>query len=258
VLTPLGGTSALPVTVDFTLAAAAAVTVNAVPTTGAPVKIFTGTVPAGASSFQWDLSALPDGRYTLLVTAQPATGTASTQSAALVVDRTLTGLVATPTAFSPNGDGVNDTIAFAFSLARSAPVQVVVQSAGIAAATVFSGQLGPGEQSLSWDGTSNGVRLPDGNYVAVVTATDPLGSVSLLVPFTLDTTPPVLAVANGPALQFTLSEAATVTAVVDGQTVTVAEPAGTFAVPWTGAAVTSFSVTATDAAGNTSPAVTGP
>jgi hypothetical protein len=138
------------------------------------------------------------------------------------------------------------------------PVQVVVQNAGIAAATVFSGQLGPGTQNLSWDGTSNGVRLADGSYVAVVTATDPLGTVSLLVPFTIDTTPPALAAVNGAALQFTLSEAATVTAVVNGQTVTLAEPAGTITIPWTGGAVTSYSVSARDAAGNVSPAVAGP
>jgi len=63
---------------------------------------------------------------------------------------------------------------------------------------------------------------------------------------------------NGPALQFTLSEAATVTAVVNGQTFTVAEPAGPFTLPWTAGTVSSFSVTATDPAGNVSGAVTGP
>jgi len=179
-------------------------------------------------------------------------------TAGLVVDRTLAALAATPPVFSPNGDGMNDTIAFGFTLGRSVPVQVVVQSGGVTAATVFSGQLGPGAESLSWDGTSNGVRLADGAYVAVVTATDPLGTVSLLVPFTIDTTPPALTAVNGAALQFTLSEAATVTAVVNGQTSTQLEPAGSFTLPWTGGAVTSYSLTASDAAGNVSPALTGP
>jgi hypothetical protein len=135
---------------------------------------------------------------------------------------------------------------------------VVVQRGGIAAATIFSGQLGPGPQTLTWDGTANGQRLPDGDYVAVVTATDSLGTVSLLVPFTLDTAPPALTVVNGAALQFSLSEAALVTAVVNGQTVTASEPAGTFTLPWSGGAVSSFSVTAKDTAGNASGAVSGP
>ena len=249
VLTPIGTSTALPVTVGFTLGAPAAVVVQAVPATGTPVKIFVGDVPAGASTFQWDVAALPDGRYTLTVTAAAGSATA-TQSVQLVVDRTLTGLAASPSAFSPNGDGQNDSLALTFSLARPVPLQVVVQKDGVAVATIFSGQLGPGAQALTWDGTANGQRLPDGNYVAVVTANDTLGTVSLLAPFTLDTTPPAFTAVNGAALQFSLSEPATISGTVNGQAVTYAAPAGTVTVPWTGGAVTSFSLTARDAAGN--------
>jgi hypothetical protein len=260
VVTPVPGSSALPVTVGFALSAAAVVTVRAVPAAGtAPaVSLFGGPVPAGTSSYQYDVAGLPDGRYSLVVTATPAVGTAATQSLPLTVDRTLTGLTVSPTPFSPNADGLSDTIGFGFLLTRSVPVQVVVQRAGSVTGTVFSGQLGPGQQSLSWDGTSNGLRLADGDYVVVVTETDPFGTVSLLAAFTIDTAAPALSVVDGSALSFQLSEAATVTVVVNGQTITLPEPAGVFTVPFAGGPVTSFSVQARDAAGNASAMLNGP
>jgi hypothetical protein len=59
-------------------------------------------------------------------------------------------------------------------------------------------------------------------------------------------------------LRFTLSEPATVTAVVDQTTtIVVAEPKGTFTLPFTGT-VLQVSARAQDAAGNLSSAVSGP
>ena len=91
-----------------------------------------------------------------------------------------------------------------------------------------------------------------------MTATDPLGTVSLLQSFTIDATPPGVSVVDAGGLRFSLDEPATVTAVVNGETVAAVEPAGVFALPWTGGPVTSFSVSARDAAGNTSAALNGP
>ncbi|HEY3920747.1 MAG TPA: N-acetylmuramoyl-L-alanine amidase [Gaiellaceae bacterium] len=238
--------------VGFTLAAQAQVTATA-----GSLQLMNGTAPAGANNYQWDLSALPDGRYTLTVTAK-ANGTTTSQTTAVVIDRTLSGLTTTPVSFSPNGDGVNDTIAFGFVLSQNVPVQVTVERAGVPVATVFNAQLGPGFQTVNWDGTSGGVRLPDGQYTAVVTTTDPLATVSLLAPFAIDTVPPTLAVVNGAALQFQLSEPATVTAVIDGQTYTASEPAGTFAFPYVGAQPTAWTLSAKDAAGNATATITGP
>jgi hypothetical protein len=65
-------------------------------------------------------------------------------------------------------------------------------------------------------------------------------------------------VVDGSALSFQLSEAATVTVVVNGQTITLPEPAGVFTVPFAGGPVTSFSVQARDAAGNASAMLNGP
>ncbi len=97
-------------------------------------------------------------------------------------------------------------------------------------ATLFVGQLGPGFQTVGWDGTSAGVRLPDGQYTAVVTTTDPLATVSLLVPFAIDTVAPALTVVTSASLTFQLTEPATVAGTINGQAVSAAEPAGTFTV----------------------------
>jgi flagellar hook assembly protein FlgD len=244
--------STLVTAIDFALSRQAQLTV-----TVGSLQLLSTTAAAGNDHFEWDLSQLPDGRYKLVVTAK-AGGATSSQAVDIVVDRTLSGLVATPNTFSPNADGSSDTVAFNFSLSQNVPVQVSVQRAGAVVATLFVGQLGPGPQTVGWDGTSAGVRLPDGQYTAVVTATDSLATVSLLVPFAVDTVAPALTVVNGSALQFQLTEPGTVSGTINGQPVSATEPAGTFTFPSTGVPVTSWSLQAKDAAGNTSPVVSGP
>jgi hypothetical protein len=252
VLTLNADGSGLTTAIDFVLAKQAQLTV-----TVGSLTLLTTTAAPGSDHFEWNLGQLADGRYQLAVTAKAGTQTSSL-SVPIVIDRTLSGLVATPAAFSPNADGSADTVSFGFALSQNVPVQVTVQRAGAAVATVFTGQLGPGFQTVGWDGTSAGTRLPDGQYTAVVTATDALATVSLLVPFVIDTVAPTLAVTNGGGLGFSLSEPATVTGTVNGQAVSAPEPAGAFVFPFSGAPVTSFSLQAKDAAGNSSAVISGP
>ena len=101
--------------------------------------------------------------------------------------------LATPAAFSPNGDGLNDTID------AVVPAHPVGLRAGRDPARrrdprhdLLGAGSRPGIQAIGWDGASDGARLPDGDYVAVVTATSSLGTVSLLQPVSIDTTAPVL------------------------------------------------------------------
>ena len=65
-----------------------------------------------------------------------------TKAADVVVDRTLTGLVASAPAISPNGDGVSDGLTLSFALTQNVPVRVDVQRAGAVVATPFQGQPG--------------------------------------------------------------------------------------------------------------------
>jgi hypothetical protein len=247
------------VSVDFALSAAASVTVKANPATPgsiSPLTLLSAALPAGDNSFSWSLAGLPDGAYQLIVTATSKGGGSSVQSVPVTVDRSLTGLAASSPLISPNGDGVNDTTAITFTLTQSFPVQLLIERAGAVIGTVFAGELGPGPQTITWDGTTGGVRVADGTYEAVVAVTDGIGAIPFEIPVAVDTTPPVLTLLDAGTLRFQLNEAATVTATVNGQPVVVVEPAGVFSIPWPNGPVTILSAQARDAAGNLSPVLT--
>ncbi len=184
VITPNADGSAGSATLSFTLGAAAQVLAQVLDVAGTPLLTLGDELRlAGDNSFEWDAAALPDGRYLLVATATSASGKhVVTKSTAVVVDRTLVGLDAEPRTISPNGDGIADATVFSFSLAESVPVRLDIEQNALVVATVFQGQLGTGPQLLDWDGTRNGVPLPDGTYVAVVTVTDKLGDVQLSLP----------------------------------------------------------------------------
>ena len=261
-LTPSANGTGVAADVSFALAAAAQVTVTVAASTGGPalLTLLSGSLPAGVSYHQWNVGVLANGRYKLIVSAQLPDGASApaVATADVVVDRTLGSFAAAPAALSPNGDGVSDTLAFTFLLTQPAYVQLAVQRAGATVATVWAAQVGPGQQVIGWDGTGNGVRLPDGEYVAVLTSTGALGTVSLLQSVVIDTMSPSLTLLDGPSLRFQLGETATITAVVNGQSIVFSQPEGAFQIPWAGGPVTSFTAQARDAAGNAGPAVSWP
>jgi hypothetical protein len=260
-ITPASDGSGLSATVAFTLSQGAQVTVTVASSAGGPplLTLLSGRLPAGPASYQWDIGILGNGRYKLTVSASPLLGgAASVVATDVTVDRTLGAFIASPGAFSPNGDGVNDTMTLSFQLTQPAAVTVTIQRAGANVATVFAAQAGAGIQTLGWDGSSNGARLLDGEYVAVVAATTALGTVSMLQPLVIDTAAPALTLLDGATLRFDLSEPATVSATVNGQTIAISQPRGQFQIPWTAGPVTSFTAQARDAAGNAGPVVSWP
>jgi hypothetical protein len=258
VVSPAPDGSGEVATISFALGAAARVTASVADWNGgAPIPVFDRTLAAGKGSFDVVVGTLPDGRYTLLVTAR-AGAKAISQQLELVVDRTLGGLLATPGAISPNGDGVSDASTVGFSLAQAVPVRVEIRSGVAVVASLFAGTLGPGVYAFPWDGTSAGARVPDGAFDAVVTVTDALGDVARSARVVVDTVPPVLSLLDAASLRFQLSEPATVSLTVNGQPLVLPAPSGVFTAPWSSGAVTSVSAQARDAAGNASPVVTGP
>jgi N-acetylmuramoyl-L-alanine amidase/FlgD Ig-like domain len=246
-------------TVTFTLGTQSQVVAKLYDGDGTEVlTVAQGQMAAGNNTFAWTAAGLPDGRYVLSLTATSARRSV-TKSAPVVVDRTLTALTASYAAISPNGDGVQDSTTFSFNLAAQAPVQVdILQPGATIVATPFQGVLPAGPYTLGWDGTANGVVLPDGRYTALFTVTDALGPVQIPIAITIDTHAPTLAIKDAHTLAFTLDEPATVTTVINGSSqVVLAEPNGTFLVPFTGA-VTSFTARAQDTAGNLSQPVQSP
>jgi hypothetical protein len=211
---------------------------------------------AGPNSLSWSAAPLADGRYRLVLTAT-AVGRSVTKAAAVVVDRTLSALEASSLVLSPNGDGIDDATSLAFVLAQAVPLRVDVLQAGAVRATLYQGTLGPGPQTIGWDGKVAGVPLPDGRYQLAFTVTDALGDIRQTVPITIDDSPPALALVDLSTLAFTLSEPAIVTLLVNGQSsIVLGEPAGRFTVPFAGQ-VTSVVARAQDFAGNSSASVTG-
>jgi len=119
-------------------------------------------------------------------------------------------------------------------------------------ATLANGPLGPGAQTLDWDGSKRLGRLLDGSYEAVVEATDTIGLSALRLPFVSDTHAPVVRVLKGRPLRLWLSEPSLVTLRVNGVALRQdVKRAGEVRVAWRGSAGRVRAV-AWDAAGNVS------
>ena len=227
----------------------AIVTATVLDASNAPVAtLFKQLRPAGSRSFTWKQIDVPDGRYRLSLTAKSGTGKQVEVTIPIAVDRTLAGFAPSFPAISPNGDGVQDALDFAFRLYALAHVKLQIYSGPVVAETVFEGDLGAEPQRLSWDGGG----LADGSYKAVLSATDALMTVRQAVPLRIDRAPPVLRLASLGQLRFWLSEPARLTLVLNGRThrLTLKKP-GYFRVGHRGS-VRGLSAFAVDAAGNRS------
>jgi len=179
VVTPAADGTFMPPTVAFTLSAPAHVTTQVLDAGGNVVAApFDQQLPAGAASFTFDPTGLPDGRYTVALTATPAKGAAATAALPFVVDRTVGGVAVVA--------GSDGSVELSFTLSQAVAVHVEVQRKGVAVATLFDGSLGTGAHTISWDGTDgSGTVLPSGAYTLVLTVTDALGPVELTVPVQL-------------------------------------------------------------------------
>ncbi|HEX5450178.1 MAG TPA: N-acetylmuramoyl-L-alanine amidase [Gaiellaceae bacterium] len=158
--------------VTFTLSVAAHVTATLTDAAGNSRQLFDGDEPVGVNSVAWDATGVVDGRYSLTLVASTSTATA-TQSAPVIVDRTLTELTVQDTSVS-------------FSLSQTVPVVITVQQGDSVLATLYSGTLAAGQHTVSWDGTDGlGTLFPPGDYTLVVTFTDALGAVPVSAPVVL-------------------------------------------------------------------------
>ncbi len=192
--------------------------------------------------------------------------------------------VATPGAFSPNGDGVRDTATLHAGLSGNDDWTVAVSDAGGTLVDSFSGT---GRTAAAvWNGRDDqGRPLPDGVYTAVFSATSAHGTArTASLHVRLDTVPPTVSalqlssgvispngdhLADSARLGFTLSETSSVVLVVRNAHGTVVRSlapvichAGAAALSWDGKVsgpaglaaapdgAYSLTLQATDAAGN--------
>jgi hypothetical protein len=171
---------------------------------------------------------------------------------ALTVDRTL-GLVAVaPLAFSPNGDGRNDTLRITYTLTAPALVRIRIERDGRWVASPSIGTFVPATLDFLWNGQRASGRLRDGDYEAVVEAESSVGTISYAVPFVSDTVAPVVRILPGKGLRVQVSEPSVLTFVIDGSSLRrEVRGAGVVRIPWSEPA-RRVRVVAWDAAGNVS------
>jgi hypothetical protein len=174
----------------------------------------------------------------------------------LSVNRTLGLVTAAPLVFSPNGDGRRDRVALSFALTAPADVRIRIEREGRWVASPLVASYPLGAQHFVWDGMRSAGLVRDGEYTAVVEASNLTGAISFGVPFAADSTVPRVRILPGRGLGVSVSEPAVLTFVIDGQALKrEVRRAGVVRIPWEGTP-TRVRVVAWDAAGNRSgPAV---
>jgi flagellar hook assembly protein FlgD len=137
---------------------------------GAVIPIDAGSRPAGVYRFNWDGAGRPEGPWTFRVVADDDLGRHSTADRQFSLNNTLGFLSAS---------AARRAVAGSFKLARPARVTVRIETpSGALVRTLPGRSLPPGDASVSWKGRS-------GSYLLSVTATNDVGAVELIAPFTL-------------------------------------------------------------------------
>src|SRR5205807_1313885 len=151
--------------------------------------LFSEKLKRGKHTYTFRTQGVTEGHYAIVLTATDGR-TSVTVSVPVTVDRTLSALAVIPPVFSPNGDGRDDAVSFAFRLARSAQISIDVKRSSRVVATVFSGVATVGDQSTTWDGRLPSGPIADGTYSAAVTVVSPFGTTTRALPLRVDTVAP--------------------------------------------------------------------
>ncbi len=155
-----------------------------------------------------DKSLAADGRYQYALRVVDEAGNrGETAPQTIQIDTTRPEITArvVPALFSPNGDGVADTVVFQLSYRDESPVgrwTLALKSEKGGAIRSFSGQ-GSLPASVEWDGRNDAKKtVPDGSYTYALTVEDSVGNKSSTLEqiVRVDDTPPELTLAGQPEI----------------------------------------------------------
>jgi hypothetical protein len=215
--TPNGDSVADSTTIAYTLSLPAPVTATLRDAAGVTLAtLFTENKRAGRHTFRFSAQGVPDGRYTIVITARAPDAREVRSEVAIVIDRTLAAVKTVAAAVSPNGDGRNEELVVSFVLASPVTAKLRIMRGSRIVATPFEGPLPAGPQRLAW--TPN---LGEGNYAAVVEAAGPLGVRAQTARFVVDVTRPRLRLLSARLMRFSVSEGGTLVVTAGGQTARV-------------------------------------
>lgn len=147
--------------------------------------LFDGAVqPAGKGPVLQQV--IPNGSYDFVVEARDArSGAVETQRAKLSVHDADTEvprierLLIDPNPITPNGDATDDETYVSFTLTKKSLISVnAVDASGNTSVIAPEHEEEQGPLSVKWDGRSEGLIVPDGQYTIVITAQDSAGNVS--------------------------------------------------------------------------------
>jgi len=138
----------------------------------------------GLHTLAWNGQPATEGQWKLVVTAAEDQGRTTTADRPFLLDDTLGALQVTP----PDAKIVaksNGIVTAGFQLVHAAKVTATVETrTGIVLATLLNKTLQPGAQKVLWNGRLwTGALAFTGAYQVHVTATNAIGSVSLVAPF---------------------------------------------------------------------------
>jgi spore germination protein YaaH/flagellar hook assembly protein FlgD len=161
-------------------------TFSAAPVSGATVgaAVTTRSGAGGSAAVVWNGrtnagALVADGTYRLTLSAIDAAANRSSRSWTVRVDATPATLtaVASPAAFSPNGDGVAETTRLAWtSSERITGVARVLRGTTVVRSWTISGATAG---AVFWNGTNaSGTAVPDGQYTFRVTGRDAAGNLA--------------------------------------------------------------------------------
>jgi hypothetical protein len=173
----------------YKLVRPATVSVNLVGPDRVARPLEAGPKPPGVYRLGWSgltsaQAAEPEGTWRLSVTAVDDGGQSSTAQRVFSLNRTLGGLSVAPAVLpvGPNGSSLRAT----FTLTRPARITATVHTgSGALFAVADRRSLAPGVQTVSWNGRAGSTPAHAGRYTLKITATNELGRVELVAPFSV-------------------------------------------------------------------------